>query len=281
VSRASELEARIASIAQLLDVVTAMRSLAASRVQRAERALPGVRHYADIMDDAIGRARSLVGEAFATAPPELAPRLIVVCSEHGFAGAFNERLLDRAAPEVADHRLWIVGTRGLSLARTRGLAVEWTMPMATHVAGVFEAARRLGLEIERRVARGELGTLAVLSARRIAGEGTTAIERRPLLPLASSPRTLPPIPPVHHVPAAQLLGRMIGEFVVGELSRVLVESFASENAARLRAMEAAHRNIETKLDALRGQANRYRQEDITAELLDVITGAEAVRGARA
>jgi F-type H+-transporting ATPase subunit gamma len=280
-SRAVELRARIASIDELLGVVTATRSLAAARVTRAERALPGIRRYAEIVGDAIARARMLV-----TSPgpvlggDEAAPaRLIVTCSEHGFAGAFNERLLDRAAVELEAHggRLWIVGTRGSTLARTRGLAVEWEMAMATHVAGVFETARGLAAELERRIASGTLGQLAILGAHR--GEGEAAlIARMPLLPFEAVPphQPLPSLPPLHALAPDRLLGQVIAEYIVGELTRALMESFASENAARLQAMEAARHNIDDKLRALREEARRLRQEEITAELLDVITGAEAV-----
>jgi len=55
-----------------------------------------------------------------------------------------------------------------------------------------------------------------------------------------------------------------------------MESFASENAARLHAMESARHHIDDKLRALHDDANRLRQDEITSELLDVITGAEAV-----
>ncbi len=288
-SRASELQARIANIAQLLDVVTAMRSLAGARIQRAERALPSVRHYADIMDDAIARVWGLVGAAPPDPDTDQRPRVIVACSEHGFAGAFNERLIEVAAREAPETELWMVGRRGLPLAHARGLEVEWSMPMATHVAGVYEAARQLALEVERRLVRDELGRVSVLWTHREGG-GDLGIARVDLLPLrppapasyapgGDTPSRNTAFPPLHHVPAPVLLGRVIDELVVAELTRVLMESFASENTARLHAMETAHRNIETELDKLRSLANRARQEDITAELLDVITGAEAVRAA--
>lgn len=284
-TRAVELRARIASIDELHGVVTAMRSLAAARVQRAERTLPAIRRYAEIVADAIARVQSLFGAPGAALgePADVPPRLIVVCSEHGFAGAFNERLLDRAIaePEATSGRIWIVGTRGLQLARARGVTIEWTLPMAIHVAGVFDIARRLAAEIERRLARGELGRLAIMGAHHAPGEAIT-IDRRPLLPFASElPHgPLPSLPPLHQLPPVVLLARVIGEHVVAVLSRALVESFASENAVRLEAMEAARHNIEDKLHALREQARRLRQEEITTELLDVMTGVAAVSSGR-
>jgi F-type H+-transporting ATPase subunit gamma len=95
VSRATVLRARTASIAELSRVVTAMRSLAAAQVQDAERALPGIRRCAEIVGGAIARTRLLLDAS--TAPLDVPPRLVVVCSERGFVGGFNERLIDRAA----------------------------------------------------------------------------------------------------------------------------------------------------------------------------------------
>ena len=60
---------------------------------------------------------------------------------------------------------------------------------------------------------------------------------------------------------------------------IAVESLASESAARFAAMEAAHGNVSGKLDQLRQEARQARQAEITTELLDLVTGAEAQRGA--
>lgn len=80
------------------------------------------------------------------------------------------------------------------------------------------------------------------------------------------------------LPAIQLLARVIGEHVAGQLVGALMESLASENAVRLQAMAAARHHIDDELRALRERANRLRQDAITSELLDAITGADAVRG---
>ena len=60
--------------------------------------------------------------------------------------------------------------------------------------------------------------------------------------------------------------------------RGCVESIASENSARFNAMESAHQNVSKRLDELRQQARQMRQAEITSELLEVVTGAEALSG---
>lgn len=278
----TRLRAQVASLDELRRIVTAMRSLAAAEVQAAERALPGIQRYTAILAEAVAQARALVAAAV-TAPPRGPPaRLVVVCSERGFVGAFNERLIAHAnaEPEARHGRLWLVGARGVQLARARGLAPEWSMAMPTHTAGVFSAARQLAAEIEARFAAGQLGRVALLATRRSGGQ-LAEVVRRQLLP----PQPGPPSgaaateAPRHHLDPLVLLVRVIGEHVAGQLVHALMESLASEHATRLQTMEAARHHVDDELRALAERAHRLRQEAITAELLDVITGADAVRGA--
>ena len=80
-----------------------------------------------------------------------------------------------------------------------------------------------------------------------------------------------------YLDADDLFDKVVEEFVFTRLMHAAMESFASENAARLTAMEAAHDNIESKLEGLTQQARQQRQEEITTELLDVVIGATAAR----
>jgi F-type H+-transporting ATPase subunit gamma len=107
-----------------------------------------------------------------------------------------------------------------------------------------------------------------------------AIERQLLLPLnlaslaAKQPRQLP----LHNLKPISLYEKLTAECVFSLLTEAAVESIASENAARFAAMEAAHDNVSKKLEELRQAERGARQSDITTELLDVITGAEALKG---
>ncbi|MGB8273802.1 MAG: FoF1 ATP synthase subunit gamma [Alphaproteobacteria bacterium] len=280
-ARLIEIQARIGSIEELLEIVGAMRSLAAVRVQQGQSALSGIREYTDVVGHAIARTVAEMGSVAGPARGEPRARSILVfCSEHGFVGGFNERLLDRAA-ELAKNRghLCVVGGRGALLAEEKGIKPLWTVPMATHAGGVLETARRTATELFRRIGRGESDSVAMIYARYESG-GRSSVVVEPVLPLDLSAfgdqRTGPA--PLHNLPLEELLEKLAGEFVLAELARAAMESFASENGARLRAMESAHDNIEEKLGDLRQAERRLRQEESTAELLDVVTGAEALLG---
>ena len=72
--------------------------------------------------------------------------------------------------------------------------------------------------------------------------------------------------------------QLASEFLFAEITRAVMESLTSENGARLRVMEAADHNIGDKLERLHRSENALRQEAITSELLDIVTGSEAILG---
>ncbi|HZD26523.1 MAG TPA: F0F1 ATP synthase subunit gamma, partial [Alphaproteobacteria bacterium] len=139
--RLSRLEQRLASLRELQNVITAMRSLAAVRVQEARTVLAGERAYAAVVDSALASALPLLGEDGEPAPPAGGETVVLLFgSEHGFVGAFNDRLLDAAAALVPSGRpgLLAVGTRAALTADERDLVPLWREPQATRAAGITE-----------------------------------------------------------------------------------------------------------------------------------------------
>ncbi len=280
--RLAEIEAHVASMGELLDIVGAMRSLASMRVQEAHRSLPGVARYAETMAAAIGAALLLLPEGAPAVRSAPGRRALVLCTaEHGFVGAFNQRILDAADAVLhPGDALFLLGSRGVALAQERGRPFVWAHPMATRPASVPETIRRLTAQLYRAVADGEVTGVEVIFARHRQGS-PLAIERRRLFPLdlAAFALTRPRLPPLHNLPAAALLEKLIADYVFALLTEAALESLASENAARVAAMASAHDNVSQKLDQLRQDARQARQDEITTELLDLVTGAEAMREA--
>jgi len=271
------LEARIISLEELRGLMRALRMLAASHVQEAQTALVGIRRYVQVIEDALCEGASLLND---TAQESLAPQLpgasllIVVCSEQGFAGAFNERLLDRAEAErKSGQGLGVIGRRGALLAEERGLELVWHFPMATHVGGVLDTTRRVAEQLAT------VSDIDIVFGNYRKGGNYDVVWRRilPLDPTLLGRSTLR-APPLHHLAPVLLLQRFADEYLFTEITRAVMESLASENGARLRVMEAADHNIGNKLDDLHQKEHALRQEAITSELLDVVTGVEAILG---
>jgi len=280
-TRLAEIQGHIASMDELGNIVGAMRSLAGMRVQEAQRVLPGIRRYADSVAAAISAALLLMPEPLPEGGAERGHRALVLCAaEHGFVGGFDERLLDAAKAALRPiDRFFVLGSRGAALALERGWKLTWSSPLATRVNGAPDAVNRLAGELYGRIVSGEISRVEVIFGRYRQGT-PPQITQRLLLPLdtsslaAAQPRQLP----LHNLAPRPLLERLMAEYVVALLTEAAVESIASENAARFAAMESAHDNVSKKLIELRQGAQQARQAEITEELLDVITGAEAMRG---
>ncbi len=269
------LKARIESLGELRTLFSAMRAMSAARVQEAQAALDGIRRYAAVVEGAISEAAGLQPSSAAQLSEAALPpsgALVLICAEHGFAGAFNRLLLQRAKAEKRAHeQLGIVGRRGASLAEEHGLRPAWTLAMTTHVAGVIEAARHVASHLGQ-AASVRLVFAGYLSSGRFEIGARQVIPIDPRLLKASAARA----PPLHHLDPQLLLRRLIEEHLFADLVLAMMESLASENGARLQVMKAADRNIDNKLKALTRRSRSVRQEAITAELLDVVTGAEAI-----
>jgi F-type H+-transporting ATPase subunit gamma len=281
-ARAQELFAQIASLGELREIVGAIRAMAASQMQQSQSSLAAVRNYIAIIRQALAEATAVAG---GEAPP-LAMRLdhrsclVIFGAEHGFCGAFNDALItaaDGLIRELENPSVIFAGTRGAQRMAERELHAHSILPMATHCSGVGKAARRVAAELYRLLMTQRLGRVEIIHMR-LAGGGTeTTIERKTLLPLepiaVSEVRNR--LPPLVNMKPDMLRDQLAFEYMFAMLEAAALESFASENAARFRTMEAANENIERKITQIDRLARRIRQEAITAEILELIGGAEA------
>ena len=263
----------------LLDIVGAMRSLAGMRMQETQRALPAIDRYSASTAAAIGRALLLMPGPIDDSPVVRGRRaLALFAAEHGFVGGFNERLIDTSLAGIeSDDLLFVLGSRGAVLAHERGCSPVWSAPMATRPAGVREMVNALTTELYARIARAEIARVEMIFTRYVPGSASR-IHRQLLLPLdtvAFAPTPACPAP-LHNLPPRILFETLAAEYVFAQLTGAAVESIGSENAARFAAMESAHGNLSDKVSGLHREANNAWQDEITAELLDLITGAEAM-----
>jgi F-type H+-transporting ATPase subunit gamma len=281
-TRLTEVEAHLISMSELSDIIGAMRSLASMRMQEAHHALPHIRRYAETMAASIGAALLLLPETGPTSRRTTGRRAFVLyMAEHGFVGGFNERILDAAEGLlVPNDAVFVLGSRGAVLAQERGRPATWAHPMTTRPEGALETIRHLTAQLYRLIARGDIARVEAMFARHRQGTGTT-IERMLLVPvdLASLAQAQATQPPLHNLAPATLLEKLIADYVFGLLTEAAIEALASENAARFAAMDAAHENVFKKLEELRQDARQARQDETTTELLDLVTGAEALQRA--
>ena len=278
-----EIAERVGSLQQLLEIVGAFRAMAATQMQQSERSLGAIRRYTEIIRSALAEATALLPSDHdgATESPLRRPALVVFCAEHGFCGAFNEPMISATAAAIErEHGLQVVfvGVRGAQRAAERDVRPQLTIPMASHSRGVTATARRIANWASEMLANGSVTSIDLVFTR-YGGAQHGAAERVSLLPLDTSviKGVETPIPPLVNVSPRQLFDELAAEYVFAVLEEAAMESFASENGARFRMMEAARENIQKKAAEVGALARRMRQDAVTAEILEIIGGVEAMK----
>jgi len=276
--RLADIDARIEGIRQLGAVVNAMRGIAAARAQQARGQIVAVDSYAATIEDAIARVRAL-------SPPDRADRadgramrpvLVLFCAEQGFAGAFSERVLDAIETDIARSELFLIGTRGAGVAAERGVVADWHHAMPSHSGGIPKLAGSIAEALYTRIATGQIDRLDAVFAHWQPGGGTR-VERRRLFPLESvgSAPPVEPNMPLLNLPPEAVLSDLAGDYMHAQLCKAGLHAFVAENEARMEAMAAAHSHIERQLVSLQARQRLLRQEEITAEIIELAAGETA------
>jgi len=276
--RLADVSARLEGIRQLDTVVNAMAGIAAARARQARGQIDAVDAYAATIASAMERIVGLAPDAdpqSAAAAPRTA--LVVFCAEQGFAGAFSERVLDAIGPDISKCEVFLIGSRGETLAATRSIVADWRSAMPSHSPNIPKFADRVADALFGRIGSGEIDCLdAVFTAWKQNGP---VVERRRLFPvdLSAQAHDTSGDFPLLNLPAETLLVSLGRDYVHALICNAALHAFAAENEARMAAMAAARNQIGRELTALSALERRVRQEAITAEIIELATGEAASR----
>jgi len=288
------LQARVDGAEDLLSIVKAMKSISAVRIRKFRGAASSLGDYARTLELAFqaclrqrGRVESPLPGPDVPDAPEVA---ILFGSDQGLAGQFDTRLLELASEHrrLGDDRLHLftVGARMAQRLRSRGLPVVERFRAPGSVEGVGRVVQDLLVACEawRETRSVECFTLLYNSPR---GGASYEPRLRALLPLDPewleqlkvAPWEGPSLPALRTA-WATLFEELVREHLYVSLFRACAESVASENASRVAAMEVAESRIEERLSELTRQLNQQRQQAITSELLEIVSGFEALEQER-
>lgn len=279
--RLADITARIEGIRQLGAVVNAMRGIAAARAQQARNQLTAVDGYTLIIAHAIGSAVSLLpSDRQESAARSTRRGLVLFCAEQGFAGAFSERILDAAGADLIAAELFLVGTRGATAAAERNVAPRWKSAAPSHSLGIPKLADAIAEALYARIATGEIGALDAIFSHWQPGEGAH-IERRRLFPLDTTAFARPAgrNAPLLDLAPEMLLSDLTADYLHAQLCHAALHAFAAENEARMEAMASARHQIERQLASLQATQRTVRQQDITAEIIELAAGETASHSA--
>ena len=278
------LRKRIATVRSTQQITKAMKMVAAAKLRRAQEAAERARPYAAKLSEMF---TAVAGGVEPETHPLLARRpeqridLLVLTSDRGLCGGYNANLLrfaegfvrQRAAAETA---VVVVGRKGLEYYRRRARRV------VAHRQGVLTTppatmAAELAAEVTRRFVAEETDAVYLVYTRfrSAISQVPTAVPLLPVAPPAMDARAVDYIFEPEH-PA--LLARLLPRYVEALITQALLEAIASEHGARMTAMDNATRNAGDMIGRLTLSMNRARQATITKELMEIVSGAEALKG---
>lgn len=296
-----DIRTRIASTQNTQQVTRAMKMVSAAKLRRAQERIFATRPFAYKLREVIQNLRGHIDPA---EHPLFAPReavagalVIVVTGDRGLAGPFNTNAIKTAEQAIRERygdlpkdrvQIYAVGRKGAEYFAKRGYT------MAGQVAGVmdrltFSVANAVADEAERGFTAGTWDEVVI-----VYNEFKNTISQNrivePLLPISADRFLTPVMEAVEGAPVAEaasvdylfepaprhILDALVPQFLSYQLWRALLESSASENGARMVAMDNATTNSEELLRQLRLSYNQARQAAITTELNEIVSGANAL-----
>ena len=289
------LRRRIKSVAATRKITKAMELIAASQIAKSQARIAQNRPYRDGMKRIIVEAAlgdPAVAKKMLVAPENVSQAVVLVISgDRGLSGAYNssvmragERLVKQLRSEGAQVRLFVVGKKAPGFFRFRGMEVEQSfVGFADRPA--FANAREVARAVAVPFTSGEAQQVHLVSTKFLsAGSQSVAIEQ--LLPL-SMPETVVDDAPKKlkgytefEPEVEQLLTFLAPRAIESEIFTALLEGAASFHSSQQRAMAAATDNADELGQTLSRIMNRARQDSITTEIMEIVSGAEALRSGK-
>jgi len=287
---------RIASVKSTQKITSAMKMVAAAKLRRAQEKAEAARPYAERMSRMLGSlAGSLVGGAGAPillsgTGKQQVHLVVVATSDRGLCGAFNSSIVRSARTHIRQLvndgkqvKIFCVGRKGRDqLRRDFAKLIVESMEDVGRRSLSFADAQRIAERVLAMFAAGEFDVCSLFYAR-FKSAITQIVTRQQLIPFSVEAGK-----PGEGAAAAggavyeyepdeeQILAELLPRNLSVQVFRALLENNASEQGARMTAMDSATRNAGDMIKRLTLSYNRQRQASITKELIEIISGAEAV-----
>jgi len=291
-----DLRVRIRSVKSTQKITSAMKMVAAAKLRRAQEQAEAARPYSDRMARML-ESLATAYEGRADAPPLLAGTgkdnvhlLVVATSDRGLCGGFNSGVVREARRLIRDLlrdgktvKILCIGRKGRDqLKRDQGSRIIETIEDIGRPRLTFTGAEAIAGKLRRMFEAGEFD-VATMVYNRFKSAISQIMTRQRLIPL--------PLPEAeeetgrkgqmrgvyeYEPDEAEILGELLGRNLGIQIYRALLESWASEQGARMTAMDNATRNAGDMIARITLFYNRTRQASITKELIEIISGAEAL-----
>jgi F-type H+-transporting ATPase subunit gamma len=289
VANLRDIKRRITSVQSTQKITSAMKMVAAAKLRRAQDAIEKARPYAVRMratlEEVAGGTLDEVHPLLEVHDEKRSLEIVAITSDRGLAGAFNsnvnkavERVLKARAGEFQQVGLTLLGKKAGDYFSRRPTPITSSNPIDGDVT--YQQAADVARELSRRYMAGEVDEVVLVYSEFISTMTQTPKVTQ-LLPFTppkadgddageeAMPFEIEPDPEA-------LLAALVPKAVEIEIFRALLENQSGEHAARMTAMESATKNTEELIESLTLIYNRARQAAITSELVEIVTGAQAL-----
>ncbi|MBK5288758.1 MAG: F0F1 ATP synthase subunit gamma [Acidimicrobiia bacterium] len=287
------LKRRISSVQSTKKITRAMELIAGSRIVKAQQAVHAAVPYSDRITEVV---KDLGASGGGVASPLLTPRPeirrvahVVIAADRGQCGAYNSSVIRAAEGSMKeqaelgrDYSLVVVGRKAESYFRYRNFRLDHVFTGFSDRPS-YEDARLIGRAVTAAFLAEECDMVELIYTRFVSA-GSQEVVRRPLVPLerdvvaggdgrpdaVSASYEFEPAP-------ESILDALLPRYIEARIFAALLNAAASEHSSRQRAMKAATDNAEELIKNLTRIMNRARQDSITTEIMEIVSGAEALQ----
>ncbi len=284
-----DIKRRIKAVQSTSKITKAMKMVSAAKFRKAQQRMFELRPYAERMGNILS---SLAGGARRGIHPLLAVRprknieVLIITSDRGLCGAFNTNILKAGTKHIAelqkegfDVAISCVGRKARDYFKRRNVELKKAWTGISGKISYANAQEIAGEIIEKYTDESVDEVILIYNEFKSAIAQKVVIAKLlPLAPIESSEEALPVYNFIYEPTKQEIFSRLIPKNVEIQIFRALIESQASEEAARMAAMENATKSANDMISSLTLQYNKARQATITKELMDIVGGVEALKG---
>lgn len=279
---------RIVSVKNTRQITKAMKMVSAAKLRRAQENVVAARPYAQKMGEVL---QSLAGNLEGNLHPLLEKRdakkllLIVVTSDRGLCGGFNtnlckagERYIKEKQAEFDQISIMTVGRKGYEFLKSRHTVYKNFANMLSKPN--YQAAAMLAQDVIEGYLAEEYDQVVMLfnSFRTVMSQDITFQQLLPIVPEEKVAADENGVEYIYEPSVSDLLTEILPKNIEVQIFKAMLESVAGEHGARMTAMDSASKNASEMIGKLTLQYNRARQAAITTELMEIISGAESIKG---
>jgi F-type H+-transporting ATPase subunit gamma len=288
-----DIRRRIKSVKNTQQITKAMKMVSAAKLKRAQDRVVTARPFANKMMEVLGELAKRTDEDFHHPLLDLRADeryvVVLITADKGLCGAFNTNLTKAAQSFIKEHpgkaiEIFAVGRKGRDFFRNRRAVIAGEFIGLT---GKGRVELSEALEVARSIMKLYTNDEAIDKVYLIYNEFKSVLQQRvvleQLLPVsrareeeADPKAAVSLVDYVYEQPPAEMFGQLLPRLVETQVFRAMLESVASEQGARMTAMDSASKNASELIDSLTLNMNRIRQAAITNEIIEVVSGAAAL-----